>query len=48
MLKIFFAFIILIHGLIHFRGFTKAFGYGQYHSINKRNFKTCQSIVVFG
>jgi hypothetical protein len=29
MLKYIFAFIILIHGLIHFMGFAKAFGYGN-------------------
>ena len=29
MLKYFFAFIILIHGLIHFMGFAKAFHYGD-------------------
>jgi hypothetical protein len=28
MLKYFFAFIILMHGLIHFMGFAKAYGYG--------------------
>jgi hypothetical protein len=29
MLKYIIAFIILIHGLIHFMGFAKAFGYGN-------------------
>jgi hypothetical protein len=29
MLKYFFAFIILMHGLIHFMGFAKAYGYGD-------------------
>lgn len=29
MLKYIFAFIVLIHGLIHFMGFAKAFGYGD-------------------
>ena len=29
MLKYIFSFIILIHGLIHFMGFAKAFGYGN-------------------
>ena len=29
MLKFLLAFIILVHGLIHFMGFAKAFGYGN-------------------
>ena len=35
MLKYFFAFIILIHGLIHFMGFAKAFGYGNITQLTK-------------
>ena len=36
MLKYIFAFIILIHGLIHFMGFAKAFGYGNITQITKQ------------
>ncbi|MGG9960809.1 DUF6544 family protein [Ferruginibacter sp. SUN106] len=35
MLKYFFAFIMLIHGLIHCMGFAKAFGYGNITAITK-------------
>jgi hypothetical protein len=35
MLKYFFALIILMHGLIHFMGFAKAFGYGNITQITK-------------
>ena len=35
MLKYIFAFIILIHGLIHFMGFAKAFGYGNITQLTK-------------
>lgn len=40
MLKYFFAFIILIHGLIHFMGFAKAFGYGNITQLTKYISKT--------
>src|ERR1035437_6036 len=35
MLKYFFSFIILIHGLIHIMGFAKAFGYGNITQLTK-------------
>ncbi|MEO6357312.1 MAG: DUF6544 family protein [Ferruginibacter sp.] len=35
MLKYFFAFIMLIHGLIHFMGFAKAYSYGSITQISK-------------
>jgi len=35
MLKYFFAFILLIHGLIHFLGFAKAYGYGNITQLTK-------------
>ena len=35
MLKYFFAFILLIHGLIHFMGFAKAYNYGNITQITK-------------
>ena len=35
MLKIIFLFITLIHGLIHFMGFAKAFGYGNITQLTK-------------
>ena len=35
MLKYIFAFIILTHGLIHFMGFAKAFGYGNITQLTK-------------
>jgi hypothetical protein len=35
MLKYFFAFIMLIHGLIHFMGFSKAYSYGNITQITK-------------
>ena len=35
MLKIIFVFITLIHGLIHFMGFSKAFGYGNITQLTK-------------
>ncbi len=35
MLKYFFALIILLHGLIHFMGFAKAFGYGKITQLSK-------------
>lgn len=35
MLKYVFAFIVLIHGLIHFMGFVKAFGYGNISQLTK-------------
>ncbi len=35
MLKYFFAFIMLIHGLIHFMGFAKAFNYGYISQLTK-------------
>ncbi|MBC7935585.1 MAG: hypothetical protein H7Y86_09575 [Rhizobacter sp.] len=40
MLKYFFAFIMLIHGLIHFTGFAKGFGYGNITQITKDISKT--------
>ena len=40
MLKYFFALIILMHGLIHFMGFAKAFGYGNITQITKEVPKT--------
>lgn len=33
MVKLFFAFVVLIHGLIHMMGFAKAFGYGDMKSL---------------
>ncbi len=35
MLKTIFIFITLIHGLIHFMGFAKAFGYGNITQLTK-------------
>ena len=35
MLKYTFAFIILVHGLIHLLGFAKAFGYGNITQLTK-------------
>ena len=35
MLKYFFAFILLIHGLIHFMGFAKAYNYGNISQLTK-------------
>lgn len=35
MTKYFFAFLILLHGLIHFMGFSKAFGYGNITQLTK-------------
>jgi hypothetical protein len=35
MLKYFFAFILLIHGLIHFMGFAKAYNYGNITQLTK-------------
>ncbi len=35
MLKYFFAFVMLIHGLIHFMGFAKAYNYGNITQITK-------------
>lgn len=35
MLRYFFALLILIHGLIHFMGFSKAFGYGNIQQLTK-------------
>jgi hypothetical protein len=35
MLKIIFIFITLIHGLIHFMGFSKAYGYGNFTQLTK-------------
>ena len=35
MLKYFFAFIMLIHGLIHFMGFAKAYNYGNITQLTK-------------
>jgi hypothetical protein len=35
MLKIVFIFITLIHGIIHFMGFSKAFGYGNFSQLTK-------------
>lgn len=35
MLKTFFIIIILIHGLLHFLGFSKAFGYGNFSQLTK-------------
>jgi len=35
MIKYIFAFIILIHGLIHFMGFARGFGFWQYYSATK-------------
>ncbi len=40
MLKYFFAFIMLLHGLIHFMGFAKAFGYGSITQLTKVISKT--------
>jgi len=40
MLKYFFAFIILIHGLIHFMGYAKAYGYGNITQLTKYISKT--------
>ena len=40
MLRYFFAFLILIHGLIHFTGFAKAFGYGNITQLTKAISKT--------
>ncbi len=35
MLKYFFAFVVLIHGLIHFMGFAKAYNYGNITQLTK-------------
>ena len=35
MLNYFFALIILLHGLLHFMGFAKAFGYGNITQLTK-------------
>jgi hypothetical protein len=35
MLKYIFAFVVFIHGLIHFMGFAKAFGYGNITQLSK-------------
>ncbi len=35
MLKYLVAFLILVHGLIHFMGFAKAFGYGNIAQLTK-------------
>lgn len=40
MIKYFFAFIMLLHGLIHFMGFAKAFGYGNITQLTKDISKT--------
>lgn len=39
-LRYFFAFIMLIHGLIHFMGFVKAFNYGNITQLTKEVSKT--------
>lgn len=36
MIKAFFSVVILIHGLIHFMGFAKAFGYGNITQLTKQ------------
>lgn len=35
MLKYFFSFVVFVHGLIHFMGFAKAFGYGNITQLTK-------------
>jgi len=35
MIKYLFAFLVLMHGLIHFMGFAKAFGYGNIQQLTK-------------
>lgn len=40
MLRYFFAFLLLMHGLIHFMGFSKAFGYGKVTQITAEISKT--------
>ena len=41
MLKYLFAFIMLIHGFIHFMGFAKAYNYGNITQISKQISKPC-------
>jgi hypothetical protein len=36
MIKYFFIFIAFIHGLIHFMGFAKSFGYGDFSQLNNQ------------
>ncbi len=47
MLKYFFAFLILIHGLIHLMGFAKAFGYGNIRQITKEIPKPIGAVWLF-
>jgi hypothetical protein len=44
MLKYFFAFVMLVHGLIHFMGFAKAYNYGNITQLTKYISKSAGSI----
>ena len=44
MLKYLFAFILFVHGLIHFMGFAKAFGYGNITQITNNVSKPAGSV----
>lgn len=47
MLKYIFAFILFVHGLIHFIGFAKAYGYGSITQLTKYISKTDGSLWFF-
>jgi hypothetical protein len=40
MLRYFFAFVLFMHGIIHFMGFSKAFGYGKFTQLSLEISKT--------
>jgi hypothetical protein len=47
MLKYIFAFLLLIHGLIHIMGFAKAYGYGNIQQLTKEISKPVGSLWLF-
>jgi hypothetical protein len=48
MLKYLFAFIMIVHGLIHFMGFAKAFNYGSINQLTKYISKPAGSLWLIG
>jgi hypothetical protein len=47
MIKYFFSFIVIIHGLIHCMGFAKAFGYGNISQLTKEISKPIGAVWLF-